>query len=184
MNQQVFQLDLKQDENLTSQFGLFEETLRILSVYEHKEQFHVFLLQFLSYLKSRIFNNIEPIEKNVHPRQAHHVEAIQKWVALHFRQPFDLNRLASDIHLSASYLSNLFRQYTGMTLTEYITKRRLDEACLQLQATALPVDQVGKNSGFPNATYFSRSFKKNFGMTPMQYRSKATRPFGTVDSLN
>lgn len=182
MNQQVFQLDSQQDEELTSQISSLEETLRTFPVHEHKEQFHVFMLKLLSYLKSRIFDNVQSREKYCLPRPYHHVETIQQWVAMHFRQPFDLNKLAADIHLSASYLSNLFRQYTGITITQCITNRRLEEACLQLQATSLPVDQIGKNSGFPNAAYFSRSFKKNFGITPLQYRLKATQPFGAVDS--
>lgn len=180
VGQQVFQLDGPEDAELTFQLKLLKDTLQIVPRNDSNELFHLSFLNLLSYLKTRVFHTVNCSENIYNPRHTHHVETIQQWVAQHFRKPFDLNKLATDLHLSASYLSNLFKQCTGMTITEYITKKRLDEACLQLQTTTLPMDQVGKNSGFSNAAYFSRSFKKHFGLTPLQFRIKSSQPFGTV----
>ncbi|WP_158606469.1 helix-turn-helix transcriptional regulator [Paenibacillus ginsengarvi] len=175
--QQIFQLDPKQDKELSGHLALLDEALRAVTLHEQKEQFHVFLLQFMSFLKLRIFIEVDTVARPFPLRHAHYPEKVWEWVNLHFKEPFHLNKLALDLHLSASYLSGLFRQYTGSTITEYITKRRLDEACLLLQTTSLPIDQVGKNSGFRNAAYFCRSFKKRYGLTPQQYRIQSAQSF-------
>lgn len=178
VERQVFHLTPQQDVELTTLLALFQETLKTVPNHEQREHFLVFLLQFLSYLRSRIFTDFGASARELSPRQAHHVEKIGTWIEQHFKEPFDLNKLAADIHLSASYLSNLFRQYTGSTITEHIAKRRLEEARLLLKTTAWPIDQVGKNSGFPNPAYFCRSFKKKFGLTPQQYRTKTVQSYG------
>jgi AraC-like DNA-binding protein len=182
MDQQIFRLNEKQDEQLNALFALFAETLQTVSERGEKEQFLVFLLQFLSFVKGRLFGGNEAAAAPVSPRQAHHVEKIAEWIRQHFREPFDLERLACDVHLSASYLSSLFRQHTGTTITEHILNRRLEEACRLLQLTRLPIDQVGKKSGFPNPAYFCRCFKKRFGMTPQQYRNKTAQGYAAVES--
>ncbi|WP_158302248.1 AraC family transcriptional regulator [Paenibacillus mesophilus] len=172
--QQIFQLSPKQDSELTGQLGMIHSTLSTVPVHEQKEQFIIFWMQFMAYLKAHVFAEFVSEQQNFNQRQSHHVEKIVAWIEQHYKEPFCLENLSADIHLSDSYMSNLFRSYMGSTITEFIMRRRLDEARRLLATTSMSVDQVGKQSGFPNPAYFSRCFKKRHSVTPQQFRSAAT----------
>lgn len=84
----------------------------------------------------------------------------------------DLNRdeLANVVHLHPNYLSALFHQQTGMSLSEFITAERLKEARRLLLSTDLPVNEIAIRTGFSNISYFSKIFKEDTGTTPLKYR--------------
>lgn len=171
LNDQVFRLDERQDADLRSLFGLFHETLKLMPEPERTEHFYGYWAQFLSYFKTRIYIQSVPTEQALPARSTRHIEKIMKWVEEHFIEEFQLNKLAEEVHLSPSYVSRLFRKTTGSTIMEYIGKRRLEEACLLLRTSTLPVSEIAQTSGFSDAAYFCRSFKKKYGATPLQYRS-------------
>jgi AraC-like DNA-binding protein len=170
-DRQLFQLSPEQDRELTAQLSLIHDTVNAVPGKERKEHFVILWMQLMSFLKTRVFAQLDSQEKDAASRQSHHVQKIVAWIERHFREPFNLEKLSADIHLSASYISNLFRNYTGLTITEYILRRRLDEACILLTTTSLSVSRIGSLSGFPNPAYFSRCFKKRHQMTPQQYRA-------------
>lgn len=169
--QQVFRLEEGQDAELREQFRLFHETLTLSPKGERKEIFYSYCPSFLSYFKTRIYPMRQPAGQAFHPRATRHIEKVMKWIEEHFNEQFHLNELADEVHLSPSYLSRLFRKYTGSTLMEYISKRRLEEACLLLRTSHCTIGQVAQTSGFADTAYFCRSFKKRYGATPLQYRS-------------
>ncbi|MNI97083.1 Arabinose operon regulatory protein [compost metagenome] len=74
------------------------------------------------------------------------------------------------MHLSKSYVSRIFHQETGSRLVDYLTARRIKQACRLLSTTDLPVERIGITVGFPNASYFNQLFKKSLGTTPLKYR--------------
>lgn len=173
-SEQIVQLSPKQDDDLNGLFALLHQTLSTVPPIARKEQFVVFWMQFMSYLKAHVFT--ESLSKETAtPRPSHHAEKIAAWIDRHYKEPFNLEKLAADIHLSGSYLSNLFRSFTGNTITEHIMRKRLDEARNLLANTSLSIDQVGKQSGFPNPAYFSRCFKKQHKVSPQQYRTIAAK---------
>lgn len=84
----------------------------------------------------------------------------------------DLNRaeLTQVVHLHPDYLSTVFHQKMGISLSEYVNQERLNKAKNLLLTTKLPVSEVAIGSGFPNISYFSKLFKEREGLTPLQYR--------------
>ncbi|MBR5872771.1 MAG: helix-turn-helix transcriptional regulator [Oscillospiraceae bacterium] len=81
-----------------------------------------------------------------------------------------LNALASEQNLSASYLSALFSQETGQTLTEYVNEKRVKLAMRLLATTKLQIQTIAQHCGILDVHYFSKVFKKAVGLTPKQYR--------------
>lgn len=82
------------------------------------------------------------------------------------------NSLAEHIHMNPDYLSYLFHNKFGETLSTYITKMRIDKAEELLLHTALSVSEISELTGFSNSSYFNKQFKKVTGYTPQQYRSE------------
>lgn len=101
------------------------------------------------------------------------IQQIRDYVEEHYGQiSLSMNEVADYVDMSAAYLGRLFKQVTGTTFTEYLTKFRLDEACNMLQNTELTVNEISDRVGFTNSSYFYIVFKKNLGCTPNQYRKQ------------
>ncbi|MBE5815209.1 MAG: helix-turn-helix transcriptional regulator [Clostridiales bacterium] len=81
-----------------------------------------------------------------------------------------LQTLANVLELSPGYLSALFRQETGQTLTGHITDVRMKHAMHLLTTTQLQVQTVAQLCGIPDANYFTKLFRRRYGVTPRLYR--------------
>ena len=81
-----------------------------------------------------------------------------------------LHTLSSLLQITPSYLSTLFHRETGQTIACHINHQRLRAACHLLANTRLQVQTVAQLSGFADPNYFSKRFKQQYGVTPVQYR--------------
>ena len=82
---------------------------------------------------------------------------------------------AEALNVNASYLSTQFRREVGKTVTEYVTERRMDLAARLLLTSGLQIQTVAQHCGMSDVNYFSKLFKKQFGVTPRQYRAENRR---------
>lgn len=85
-----------------------------------------------------------------------------------------LNSLASIFGVNPSYLSSLFKKETGVTLTEYVNKKRVERAKELLLSTNLQIQNISQRCGILDVNYFTKTFKKHTGLTPKKYREKQT----------
>ncbi|MCR4588948.1 MAG: AraC family transcriptional regulator [Lachnospiraceae bacterium] len=86
-----------------------------------------------------------------------------------------VDKLADEIHLTPKYLSALFRKETGVSLTDFIGKLRIDHACHMLKTTDMTYLEISMMLDFCSQSHFTASFKKAVGMTPKEYRMKNQR---------
>ena len=100
------------------------------------------------------------------------MEQILGWIEHQYAKPFQLEQLAKELHLSTYHLSHLFKEATGISLTEYIAARRMHQAVLLLTSTDKPVAQIAEEIGITNCSYFCKLFKSRMGATPHQYRKR------------
>ena len=82
-----------------------------------------------------------------------------------------LAEVARKVYLSPNYVSTIFKQYTGETVTQRMSRVRLDVAKTLLQDPALKIYEVSEKVGYTNPYYFSVWFRKMTGMSPSDYRS-------------
>lgn len=80
--------------------------------------------------------------------------------------------LSEYFSLSASYLSSLFKRETGVSITQYITDCRMENASKLLTTTNLPIHIIARKVGYPNIPYFNKVFKTYHGISPALYRTK------------
>lgn len=81
-----------------------------------------------------------------------------------------LEQIADQVHLSANYVSTLFKKHSGMNISDYIIKIRMEHAAGLLSATNFKTYEIAERVGYTNSQYFSVLFKKFYGMTPKEYR--------------
>ena len=83
-----------------------------------------------------------------------------------------LNDVAAQVNLSASHFSAVFSQETGQTFKEYLTETRINKAKELLRMTALRSADIAYQVGYNDPHYFSSVFKKNTGLSPIEFRSQ------------
>ena len=83
-----------------------------------------------------------------------------------------LRRLAEELSVSPGHLCDIFHKETGRTVTQYVTDARMKAAANLLRSTQLQVQTVAQHCGIGDVNYFSKVFKRHFGVTPRQYREK------------
>lgn len=79
-----------------------------------------------------------------------------------------LENLSAKFYVSKYYLTRLFKQYTGLTLHQYILRKRLNTAKIMLANGCMPYDAC-IDSGFKNYSHFSKCFKNYFMVSPVEY---------------
>lgn len=99
------------------------------------------------------------------------VSLILDYIHQKYRQDIYLEKIASEMGVSASYISRVFKQKTGTNLTDYVSRVRMEEAKRLLLETNLTIEDVGNQVGIPSRTTFIRIFKKNEGTTPSNFRT-------------
>lgn len=93
------------------------------------------------------------------------------YIDKNFSDPsISLDKVAKNVNISPSYLSAVFSQEVGQTLTEYITSRRINEAKNMLRNTDMRLSEIAFAVGYKDPHYFSFVFRKVSGCTPSDYR--------------
>lgn len=84
----------------------------------------------------------------------------------------NVDDLAASLHMSYGHLSRLYKQRTGLTIVERMNQIRLEKACGLLRQPVLLIKEVAEQAGFPDICYFSKVFKKKYGLGPLAYRKQ------------
>lgn len=95
---------------------------------------------------------------------------ILNYISANYAEEIRVDRIAREYHLDRSYLERTFKRETGMSIREAITMFRIKKAQSLLRETSVSVADVAKYSGFGDRLYFSKFFRKKFGMSPSEYR--------------
>ncbi len=89
-----------------------------------------------------------------------------------------LEGAAAQIHLSADYLSRLFRKKTDISFSEYLLNARMKEAGLLMRQIHLSISEIASRLGYKNPKNFTRAFHNYYGMTPTEYRRQTDEEGG------
>ena len=89
-----------------------------------------------------------------------------------FDQGITVSEAASYVFLSQGYFTRAFRDDTGISPMNYLMKKRIEKACKLLQNNEIKVSAISLQSGFSSPQRFNVAFRKQMGMTPMEYRKK------------
>ncbi|GAB6929295.1 response regulator [Paenibacillus sp. JCM 10914] len=127
---------------------------------------------------------IERMERLVDPKlleaaQQEKIYSVQVQEALEYvdgslHEPVSLKEVAEALHLNSSYFSVLFKDQTGITFSEYLTRRRVQRAKELLAGTSLSVAEISERVGYQTAKYFVKVFRDHESVSPSQYRQGVT----------
>lgn len=96
----------------------------------------------------------------------------KRYIQKNFRRKLSLMEIADNVQMNFQYLSVLFKQSTGVSITDYIAELRLDQAKYVLRTSNDSIQSIAESVGYVDAHYFSRVFHNKVGLTPSAYRAE------------
>ena len=104
--------------------------------------------------------------------QSNHSEVIkiEKYIDENITKKITLEMLSNHVHLSKEYIAYIFKKNVGKTVIEYVNERKMMYAKYMIQEGTLSLQDVAKNLGYENYSYFSKVFKKQFNTSPVNFK--------------
>lgn len=98
------------------------------------------------------------------------IQGVRMYLLNHFQGKHTLEELGGHFNINPYYLQKQFKRYVGMSPSEYQNYLRMNKAKELLRSSKLPIGEIAYSVGMENLGYFTRLFKKQEGMTPLEYR--------------
>lgn len=102
------------------------------------------------------------------------IETAKEYIKLNYSKDISLDDVSRNVNISPYYFSKLFKDDTGEGFIEYLTNLRIEKAKELLCDCAYSMKEICSLVGYSDPNYFSRTFKKNVGVTPTEYREGMT----------
>lgn len=123
------------------------------------------MMRWENYLLGRAFEYEEEVQKSQTI-----IEKINDYIHGHYKENIGRNEIGAQFFLVPEYLAKMYKKKTGQNLKDYINGYRLQQAKRLLGSQEMKVSDVAAEVGFDNFSYFSTLFKKEYDMTPNEYR--------------
>ena len=121
-------------------------------------------------LKISLFEHRISSEQEPEAQEERVITGITRYLQEHLQEEISLSVLAEEFHLSAQYISQLFKNEIGVGFLVYLTSIRMEKAKKLLLSTSLSIAEVAEQAGYGDYRVFTKVFKKSEGITPSQYR--------------
>jgi AraC-like DNA-binding protein len=118
-------------------------------------------LSAVEFENARSRNRAEPVE----------IWKTRKFIEEYSGEELSLRRVAKAVNIHPNYLSERFKQVTGMNFVEYVARIRFEKACKLLDDGGLRISDIAFAAGFQSLSQFNRVFKKLCGKSPTQFRA-------------
>ena len=102
-----------------------------------------------------------------------HISTVETFITSNIHKKVHLCDLANELSLSEKQSARLLKKHFGCTLSELIHKNRMENAAVMLKFTDLDVNEIAHRLGYEYENYFYTVFRKHYGITPAEYRTKA-----------
>lgn len=121
-------------------------------------------------LQGMIYELIMEYECGQGGAESDRVEVVASYIASHYRQDLELKELAALAGCSVRQLQRRFKQEKKLGPMEYVIQLRMENASRMLRHTEASIGEIAEKIGYRDAYYFSRAFKKVYGVPPLHYR--------------
>lgn len=111
-------------------------------------------------------------EKVIRPRYPTKLEEALELIDENLDKPITVNKLAERLDISPVYLTSLMNREIGIAPGKYIIRQKIERAAELLSSDSMKISEVSHRVGIHDEGYFSRLFKKNYGVSPSEYRKR------------
>lgn len=140
---------------------------RVLTPKQHESM--IKLLSIFAQHLSMISNQIVVQQQNAEPPV---ITKAKQFIQEHQTEDLSLGDVAKAVNTSTFYFCKMFKKYTGLNFTNYLSRLRIEKAKNLLLNPNLRVSEIAYEVGFQSLTHFNRVFKKIIGQSPTEYRGQ------------
>lgn len=140
---------------------------RVLTPKQHESM--IKLLTIFAQHLSMISNQIVVQQQNAEPPV---ITKAKQFIQEHQTEDLSLGDVAKAVNTSTFYFCKMFKKYTGLNFTNYLSRLRIEKAKNLLLNPNLRVSEIAYEVGFQSLTHFNRVFKKIIGQSPTEYRGQ------------
>ncbi len=151
--------------NMEKLLGLNYKYLEDLSEINEDEVLYKWMIKVFS-------SFMEEVSSSSNKKNMAIVGRAMKYMRTNYNKNLTLSKIAKAAYVNNYYLSHLFRKEMGMTVVDYLTKVKIEEAKKLLQNDRMSIVEIALDVGYEDQSYFSKVFKKSEHTTPMIYRKK------------
>lgn len=118
----------------------------------------------------RFFEKKKMPNENLETGRRNIIGKVMEYIKDNYMHDIRLEELSMMAFLSPTYFSRLFKEHTGLTVSEYTQRIRVEEACRLLTQTDKKVIEIAGEVGYKDIKFFNKVFKRNTGKTPFEFR--------------
>lgn len=158
--------------NLDASKEIIDYLFKLVTAHEKNNLLdaHIIVLKIIKILAEELIVDGFYIKEKHDDESYELVISIIKYINQHYQQKITLDKLALITNYNKSYLSNIFKKKTGITIFEYLRNVRLEHCLSDLKYKNNTIVEIALNNGFANIQIFNRIFKEIYKITPKQYR--------------
>ena len=120
----------------------------------------------------RVFSTItDHFAEKITRRNARTITSIKQIIECNYYLDLSVASISQQVFLTPNYISRIFKQETGETITEYILRLRMDQAKVIIATSDFNIRETAMAVGYDDANYFSKVFKKYTGLSPREYKA-------------
>lgn len=93
------------------------------------------------------------------------------YLDVHYTEDISLSDLANEFFVAPGYLAKKFKEKKDITVMQYLENCRMKNAAQLLGSTDMNVTEIARSTGYNDANYFTRAFKKKYGISPRDFRN-------------
>jgi len=118
-------------------------------------------------------HKIEPIitKPTTYSKKFHMIQKTLSYIRRNYTNQISVEDIAAHVMFSSDYLSHTFKEFTGNTIIYYINYLRCHHARSLLRKDELSISSIATQCGFNNVSYFTKTYKKFFGVSPSVYKA-------------
>lgn len=139
-----------------------------------------YILRFLSILLEA--TTVEEAKPSLLP-SSHHAYEVREYLTKNYMNTVKIDALAQAIGISRTYLSSNFQEVFGTSPKAFLMQLRMTKASSLLIHSNSPINEISSLVGYQDSLCFSKSFKKNFGVSPKLYRKLYHNKTTPMESL-
>lgn len=109
------------------------------------------------------------------------VYKIGKYAVVHVDENLSLDDVSAGVFLNSTYISHIFKKVTGMSFVNFMTEVKIDRAKVLLRDPNARINEVAYTLGYSNSEYFTRTFKRKIGMTPVEYQKLLVKKYAFLN---
>lgn len=146
-------------------FGLNHDYLKDINRFKSMDELNNWLANVLIRFTNSVFDFKDVKHSDI-------ILNIIAYIRQNYMRKVSLNDISAAVNFSVSYISRVFKEEMGQSITHFINKVRVDNAKVLLLNKEIPLIEVAYLCGFEDQAYFNKVFKKNTGVSPGKYRDR------------